>query len=194
MASAAKKLPVKVIYDSPGQPTRYRPEYCAQVIEYMGEGHGLAAFAGLIGVSFQTVYNWEKAFPEFKEACDIGRGKRIGVIENTLNKPKSGPQAATAIFLSKNVMPSEYREKIEFVPDGAGEAGLAAMKTAVSAGVTDALKQLGSQAVSVMAGMRVISHDVSHDSPTPAVIEGEFEDVTPDSATPKAHNDSASWV
>lgn len=38
----------------------------------MKEGLSYKAFAGLIGVNRATLYSWEEAHPEFKEAKEIG--------------------------------------------------------------------------------------------------------------------------
>ena len=54
-----------------GRPTLYRPEYCEQLIEHMGTGLSYEAFAGKLGVSKQTIYDWEKANPDFLDAKNI---------------------------------------------------------------------------------------------------------------------------
>lgn len=58
-----------------GAPTEYEPIYCAMLIKHMEDGLSFEAFAGIPGVSFQTLYNWEKRYPEFLEAKAIGMGK-----------------------------------------------------------------------------------------------------------------------
>jgi len=55
-----------------GRPTKYLIEYCDQLISHMGEGLSFESFAGLIGTCKATLYNWEKAFPEFLEAHKRG--------------------------------------------------------------------------------------------------------------------------
>lgn len=51
-----------------GRPTLYKLEYCDRLIEHMGKGLSFEAFAGLIGVSKQTLYDWEKTHAEFLDA------------------------------------------------------------------------------------------------------------------------------
>lgn len=55
-----------------GRPTEYKPEYCDVVIEKMAKGWSKTACAGFIGISRQTLYDWEKANAEFLDAIQIG--------------------------------------------------------------------------------------------------------------------------
>lgn len=61
------------------------PEYCEKLINHMAEGYSFESFAGLVGVSRRTIYNWE-AHPKFKEAKEIGFEKcrlfweRLGIV------------------------------------------------------------------------------------------------------------------
>ena len=58
-----------------GRPTKYRPEYCEMIIEHMAEGLSKEAFAGVIGVHKETIYNWAEANPEFSDAIKTGEVK-----------------------------------------------------------------------------------------------------------------------
>ena len=58
-----------------GRPTKYRPEYCEMIIEHMAQGLSKEAFAGVVGVTVQTFYNWTEAHPEFLEAVKEGEAK-----------------------------------------------------------------------------------------------------------------------
>ena len=51
-----------------GRPSLYRPEYCDKLIDWAKQGLGYESFASVPGVSIQTLYDWEKAHPEFLEA------------------------------------------------------------------------------------------------------------------------------
>jgi len=53
-------------------PSGYAAEHCDDLIEHMSAGLSFASFAGKLRVARQTLYNWEKAHPEFKEAHEIG--------------------------------------------------------------------------------------------------------------------------
>jgi len=54
-----------------GRPTEYDPEYCEKLIAYQSQGKSFLAFAGHIGVTYQTLYNWAEAHPEFQAARDL---------------------------------------------------------------------------------------------------------------------------
>lgn len=56
-----------------GQPPAYKPEYCEQLIEHMKEGLSYSSFAANVGVHIDTLYSWEKKFPEWKQAKMVGR-------------------------------------------------------------------------------------------------------------------------
>lgn len=51
-----------------GRPTDYRPEFCDKVVEWGRLGKSKAWMAAELGVSKQTVYDWEAAHPNFLEA------------------------------------------------------------------------------------------------------------------------------
>lgn len=56
-----------------GQPTKYKKEYCQQLIDFMADGMPYEAFAGLIRVDRDTLYQWEKDHKEFSDAKKVGR-------------------------------------------------------------------------------------------------------------------------
>lgn len=54
-----------------GAPSKYKPEYCSQLIEFMGDEARpmpYEAFAHVIGVDRDTLYEWEKVHKEFSDA------------------------------------------------------------------------------------------------------------------------------
>ena len=54
--------------DRPGQPTKYKPEYCKTVIELGKEGKSLVQMAAHFDVARQTIDNWAEQNDEFLEA------------------------------------------------------------------------------------------------------------------------------
>lgn len=48
-----------------GRPTKYKSEYCEMLQEHMAKGLSYEVFGAKIGVSRQTLYDWEKEYPEF---------------------------------------------------------------------------------------------------------------------------------
>lgn len=55
-----------------GRPTKYKPEYVNQLLEHMKSGLSFASFAGVIGVTRDCLYKWEKEYPEFLYAHQQG--------------------------------------------------------------------------------------------------------------------------
>lgn len=58
-----------------GRPTLYKPEYCEQLIHHMSQGLSFESFAGVLGVTRATVYNWAKENHEFLDAKNMGMEK-----------------------------------------------------------------------------------------------------------------------
>ncbi len=63
-------------------PLKYKPEFCDDVVEFMGKGFSLEAFAGHVRVARQTVYDWREKYPEFKAACNMGQAARQAFFED----------------------------------------------------------------------------------------------------------------
>lgn len=106
--------PVPVPKQPVGRPTKYTHEMCQAVLEVMGEGLSLTAFAGRIGVARSTINEWMDGNPEFSEACKVGQAKRTEYLERTmLADGIAGPQVTARIFALKNAAPDEWREKQE---------------------------------------------------------------------------------
>lgn len=54
-----------------GGQTKYLPEYCQLVISMGGNGMAISQVAAEIGVRRATIYNWQKQYPEFADACEL---------------------------------------------------------------------------------------------------------------------------
>ena len=107
-----KKLQVKGAVRR-GRPSKYRPEYCGLVQEYMGQGYSLTAFAGSIGCGRGTVYEWEASIPAFYEAVNIARAKRVLELEIDMLSSINATVVKARIRALKNACPAEWRTKIE---------------------------------------------------------------------------------
>jgi len=101
-----------------GRPTKYRPEYCEQVIAVADEGLSLTAFAGKIRVARSTINVWMEQFPEFGEAVEVHKAVRMLYLESTLLKGESSPKVTACIFALKNAS-DEWREKVDHAHSGA---------------------------------------------------------------------------
>lgn len=55
-----------------GCPSKYLPEYCDKLLEHCRKGKTYRSFAGDIGVHWDTLYEWERVYPEFSDARKRG--------------------------------------------------------------------------------------------------------------------------
>ena len=93
-----------------GRPSEFKPEYCQAVIECMGQGYSLTAFAGTILVSHQTVYAWISAHRTFADAVSRARAARVRWLEHKLLTARKGAETSAAIFALRNADPLEWRD------------------------------------------------------------------------------------
>ena len=80
---------------SVGRPTKYKPEYCEQLIEHMAHGASFESFGAIIRVCRDTLYEWCKVYPEFSDAKGVGKSCSLNWWEKTgrgitLGKIKGG--------------------------------------------------------------------------------------------------------
>ena len=104
-----------------GRPTKYKPDYCDQVIDFMGDGYSLTAFAGEISVARSTINEWMKAHSEFSEAVKIGQAKRTRKLEQGLLSEEVGPKVTARIFALKNADPEGWKDKQEHQHSATGD-------------------------------------------------------------------------
>ena len=103
--------------------TTYKPEYCQMLIDHMKKGLSYQTFGGTIGAGRSTIYDWEKVFPEFKEAKQIALMKAQEFFEQRLIIKISGQDVkgiakkeidtACLIFALKTRFHETYGEKQE---------------------------------------------------------------------------------
>jgi hypothetical protein len=60
-----------------GRPSKYKPEYCEKVTEYMSQGYSKKALAALFNVNRDTLYNWTRLYPDFSDTIEIGEAKSL---------------------------------------------------------------------------------------------------------------------
>ena len=98
---------------TPQKGYKYKPEYCEQVRKHMSKGYSFATFGCDIGVYKQTLYNWCIAYPEFKEAKEIGTEASRKMLEGLLLRIATTGKGDVrgAIYLLKNKFPNEWRNK-----------------------------------------------------------------------------------
>lgn len=94
-----------------GRPTLYRPEYCQQAIEIMGQGYDLSAFAGAIGVSRHSVYRWKEVELDFRDAIEKGEAARLLFLQRKLLTTQIGVGVTASIFALKNADPDNWQDR-----------------------------------------------------------------------------------
>lgn len=109
-----------------GRPTLYRPEYCEQLVDLMGQGYSLLACAGEFGVGKRTLKDWEATHEEFAKAVAIGKSKLARWWEERGRKiaeEGGGNGASTMVaFALKNLAKEDWNaaDKVEHTgKDGA---------------------------------------------------------------------------
>jgi len=103
-----------------GRPTKYKKEYCQQIIEHMKMGKSAVEFAADHDICEDTFYEWIKVYPSFSESHKIAKVHltayfvkmgRCGLIET-----KDSPKINTALYskvmklsLGKDLCNQNYR-------------------------------------------------------------------------------------
>lgn len=64
-----------------GRPTKYKAEYCQQLIEHMKAGGSFESFASKCDVHWDSLYEWVKVHQDFSEAKKIGMSKLLAYDE-----------------------------------------------------------------------------------------------------------------
>lgn len=98
---------------------KWDDSYIAKVEAFMGLGYSVTAFAGEIGVTKQTVYEWSRIYEDFAEALNRGRAKRALYWEREcISAAASGEGDSKLImFQLKNAAPDEFSDKVVFAGD-----------------------------------------------------------------------------
>lgn len=108
-----------------GRPTKYKPEYCQQIIDVMAKGFSITAFAGSIRVSRQSIYEWAEVYPDFSDSIRIARAARVYCLEEKLLESPDSPTVTSRIFALKNAAPDEWKDKHDVEHSGGVEIMLA---------------------------------------------------------------------
>lgn len=119
-SSKAQKIPKNLnIPLKVGRPTDYKPEYCQMVIEHMAKVFSFESFAGVVGVSKQTLYDWRSKHKDFLDAHNVAKMKVQLGIEKMFKAQITGQMKgspATLIFYAKNItgFKDEPTEEIDY--------------------------------------------------------------------------------
>jgi DNA-binding transcriptional regulator YiaG len=94
-----------------GRPSKYKPEYCLQVVEFMSSGLSLTAFAASVDVSRETIEEWKRKHPEFSESCARAMAKAQAWFERKFNDNLSNREfQANACLTAMKARFTEFRE------------------------------------------------------------------------------------
>ena len=96
---------------------RYRNIFCRQCVEAGDAGYSLTAFAGMLGVSRETLDRWAERHARFAEAMGIHQAKRAKFWEDELVRiaTNGGKTGATTMvmFALKSVAAEDYGLALE---------------------------------------------------------------------------------
>lgn len=103
-ADAPKQLPDSAPSPKMGRPPKYRPEFCAMLVEHMASGLSFESFAAVADVDRDTIYEWAKTYPDFSDAKKRGSAKSqlIWEQEGITGMKMMGFNSAIWIFNMKN--------------------------------------------------------------------------------------------
>lgn len=97
-----------------GAPSKYKPEYCDSIIEYMGKGHSLTAWCAENNIVKETSYAWMRENPEFLAAFKRAQGLSQKHWENMLHLTAAGKlkgNLGAQIFWMKNRFRDEWKDR-----------------------------------------------------------------------------------
>jgi hypothetical protein len=113
-----------------GQPTKYDPAYCDQVVEWGKQGYSREMIAGELDVSWNTLINWMEANPDFLAALETAKMQeliffeKIG-IQYMVERPQ-GDKLNTSIW-SRSLaarFPQKYRENSKVEVTGKNDGAI----------------------------------------------------------------------
>ncbi len=103
------------------RPTKYKEEYCQQLVNLMSQGYPFVACCGKFGIAESTGYEWVKKYPMFSESKKEGESKCIDWL---IEQGKKGMwdttksfNATVWIFMMKNIAHWKDRHETEVKVD-----------------------------------------------------------------------------
>lgn len=101
--------------------SKYDPRFCKQLVEHMATGCSFATFGAIAGVGYQTLKSWQKNYPEFNEAVELGQLVCMYTWEKIIVGQATGEikgLPATTIFALKNYFPEKFKENTALAGSG----------------------------------------------------------------------------
>jgi hypothetical protein len=94
-----------------GRPTKFKSGYCQRIVNFMARGLTATAFAGSLGISRDSVYEWAREHRDFSDALKVARARQVEYWEKRLLVAgKKKGDATPVIFALKNACPDEWRD------------------------------------------------------------------------------------
>lgn len=102
--------------------SKYKPEYCDQLVAHQSQGLSFGSFAGVIGVNKDTLQEWKKSFPAWAEACTKAYAacllfyEQMGVLGMTGRTSDKGIKKFNPIayiYLTKNILKQDFKNNPE---------------------------------------------------------------------------------
>ena len=96
-----------------GRPTKYKPEYCQMLIDWMREGRSFYTFATVVEVNQDTLAEWVNVHIDFSDAKKRGRDLEMKWWDDLHRRcAATGQGNITAIvWAQKNKFPKHYKER-----------------------------------------------------------------------------------
>lgn len=113
----------------PGCPTKYKPEYCQGIIDFMQDGATLVEYAAKIKVNPDTIYEWSKVIPKFSEAFREARAASEAWWAKLAREHSTGKEGNAALIKFNMSARFGWSEKTE-------------VKQSVTVSYVDALREL----------------------------------------------------
>lgn len=99
----------ETILRSLGQPTKYTPEACVKILQIAAQGGHVSAMILAAGANSRTTFhNWQKEYPEFKEAAELAKIVSQAFYEDPA-VIRSMPPTAWALLMS-NKFSDDYNK------------------------------------------------------------------------------------
>lgn len=85
-----------------GRPTKFRPEYCFLALRMLADTHNIATIrsvAATIGISPNTLYEWQRQYPVFAHAIFAGKAIQECFLTNVLAKGVKNYEGILAVLI-----------------------------------------------------------------------------------------------
>ena len=124
----------------------YRTKYCRQCINAGAKGYSLTAFAGMLGVSRQTLDVWAERHPQFADAIGAHEAKRAKFWEDELARiaRDGGKTGSTSMvmFALKSVASEDYGALGDLADEGTDQHAPENVEHVLSDDSTEKLKDI----------------------------------------------------